>query len=279
MCQLLTPLLMWLILHSCNIQKSQPAQPPPPPPPPGSFAKWNNESSRAAKEIKDNKKVHFNLETLNTRRLLARVVSEGAQSTSGSSSGAGPAPSGSRVSRVCENGGPVPLQPLPSSPLHSTEPPKEGELEELQEKIEEIRGQLRDALARRAELQTALAKERAAAVIPLTQEGPPTVTATICRSLVKDLEGKRWCCRFQPSSRGDDVTKASFFFFYIDPKAFTDVQNLLQSSCYCIIRLWDTIMLTRTAMRHRFGCFLKKFRTPAPHHEDPKEKCSHAAEV
>lgn len=92
---------------------------------------------------------------------------------------------------MCENGGPVPLQPLPSSPLHLTDPPKDGELEELQEKIEEIRGQLRDALARRAQLQTALAKERAAAVIPLTQEGPPTVTATICRSLVKDLEGKR----------------------------------------------------------------------------------------
>lgn len=92
---------------------------------------------------------------------------------------------------MCENGGPVPLQPLPSSPAHPTDPPKDGELEELQEKIEEIRGQLREALARRAQLQTALAKERAAAVIPLTQEGPPTVTATICRSLVKDLEGKR----------------------------------------------------------------------------------------
>ncbi|XP_017333106.1 glutamate receptor ionotropic, NMDA 3B [Ictalurus punctatus] len=177
---------------SCNIQKSQPVQPPPPPPP-GSFAKWNNESSRAAKELKDNKRVHFNLETLNTRRLLARVIAEGGQGASGSASGAGAGsvPGGSQVSRACENGGPAPLQQLPSSPPHSTDPPKDGELEQLQEKIEEIRGQLRDALARRAQLQTALAKERAAAVIPLSQEGPPTVTATICRSLVKDLEGKR----------------------------------------------------------------------------------------
>lgn len=179
-----------MILHSCNIHKSQPVQPPPPPPP-GSFAKWNNESSRAAKELKDNKRVHFNLETLNTRRLLARVIAEGGQGASGSASGAGSVPSGSQVARACENGGPAPLQPLPSSPPHSTDPPKDGELEQLQEKIEEIRGQLREALARRAQLQTALAKERAAAVVPLSQEGPPTVTATICRSLVKDLEGKR----------------------------------------------------------------------------------------
>lgn len=189
-------IIIIIILYSCNIQKSQPAQPPPPPTP-GSFAKWNNESNRAAKELKDNKRVHFNLETLNTRRLLARVIAEGGQGTSGSASGAGSrsgsesVPSESRVTRVCENGGPVPLRPLPSSPPHPIDPPKDGELEELQEKIEEIRGQLKDALARRAQLQTALAKERAAAVIPLTQEGPPTVTATICRSLVKDMEGKR----------------------------------------------------------------------------------------
>lgn len=186
---------------SCNIQKSQPAQPPPPPAP-GSFAKWNNESNQADKEIKDNKRVHFNLETLNTRRLLARIVTEAGQGTSGSGAGtntgsglgSGSASSGSLLSRVCENGGPVPLRPttpLPSTSPGLTNPSREGELEELQVKIEEIRGQLRDALARRAQLQTALTKERAATVTTLTTEGPPTVTATICRSLVKDLEGKR----------------------------------------------------------------------------------------
>ncbi|KAL6469247.1 hypothetical protein MHYP_G00227710 [Metynnis hypsauchen] len=152
---------------SCNIQKAQPPQPQAPASA-VSFAKWNNASSQAAKEAKeakDNKRVHFNLETLNTRRLLARVVAEG-----------------------------VPLRPttpLPSSPPCLTSPPREGELEELQEKIEEIRGQLRTALARRAQLQTALAKERAATVTPATPEAPPTVTATICRSLVKDSEGER----------------------------------------------------------------------------------------
>uniref|UniRef100_W5LHP6 Glutamate receptor n=1 Tax=Astyanax mexicanus TaxID=7994 RepID=W5LHP6_ASTMX len=191
---------------SCNIQKAQPPQPPPPAST-MSFAKWNNASSEAAKETKDNKRVHFNLETLNTRRLLARVVAEGGQGSSGSGSGSG-APSGSAsssgtastgslLSRVCENGGPVPLRPttpLPSSPPSLASPPQDGELEELQEKIEEIRGQLRAALARRAQLQTALAKERAAVVTTVTSvtsEAPPTVTATICRSLVKDLEGKR----------------------------------------------------------------------------------------
>lgn len=221
-------LLIWFILRSCNIQKTQPAQPPPPPAP-GSFAKWNNESSQAVKDLKDNKRVHFNLETLNTRRLLARVVAEGGQGTSGSASGArpvsasAPAPSGSQVPRVCENGGPVPLQTLPSAPPQAIDPPKDGELEELQEKIEEIRSQLRDALARRAQLQTALAKERAAATIPLTQEGPPTVTATICRSLVKDLEEKRWCCRFRHGCKGNNAMNDSRHpVFDIDPKAFTD---------------------------------------------------------
>ncbi|XP_066503093.1 glutamate receptor ionotropic, NMDA 3B [Hoplias malabaricus] len=192
---------------SCNIKKAQPPQAPAPAPA-VSFAKWNNASREAAKETKDNKKVHFNLETLNTRRLLARVVAEGGQSSSGSGSGTGSGSgpgtgagassgtpsSGSLLSRVCENGGPVPLRPtthLPSSPPPVTSPPRDGELEELQEKIEEIRGQLRTALARRAQLQTALAKERAAAITTATPEAPPTVTATICRSLVKDSEGKR----------------------------------------------------------------------------------------
>lgn len=36
----------------------------------------------------------------------------------------------------------------------------------------------------------------------------------------------------------------------IDPKAFTDAENPLQSSCYCIIRLRGTVMLMRTATGH-----------------------------
>ncbi|XP_026852596.2 glutamate receptor ionotropic, NMDA 3B [Electrophorus electricus] len=179
---------------SCNIQKSQSPQPQAPPPT-RSFAKWNNESKQTAKEPKDNKRVHFNLETLNTRRLLARVVAEGGQGGSSSSSGSGSAPDGNQLLRSCENGGPAPLQPTKPLPLSLpglATLPKNGELEELQEKIEEIRGQLKEALARRAQLQTALAKERAAAAVTLVTPGaPPTVTATICRSLVKDSEGKR----------------------------------------------------------------------------------------
>uniref|UniRef100_A0A4W4HSK9 Glutamate receptor n=1 Tax=Electrophorus electricus TaxID=8005 RepID=A0A4W4HSK9_ELEEL len=152
-------------------------------------------SKQTAKEPKDNKRVHFNLETLNTRRLLARVVAEGGQGGSSSSSGSGSAPDGNQLLRSCENGGPAPLQPTKPLPLSLpglATLPKNGELEELQEKIEEIRGQLKEALARRAQLQTALAKERAAAAVTLVTPGaPPTVTATICRSLVKDSEGKR----------------------------------------------------------------------------------------
>ncbi|XP_026077830.1 glutamate receptor ionotropic, NMDA 3A-like [Carassius auratus] len=166
---------------SCNIQKAQP-HPPPPPAPLGSFNRWNNESTKAVQEPKDNKRVHFNLETLNTRRLLTRVISEGGQasSTSALSSSAG-----SLLTRVCENGGPV--QRPASSTVRSSSPSRESELEELQAKIEEIRGHLKAALARRAELQTTLAKERAAATVaPATTAAPPTVTATICPALTKE---------------------------------------------------------------------------------------------
>ncbi|KTF87890.1 hypothetical protein cypCar_00001640, partial [Cyprinus carpio] len=166
---------------SCNIQKAQP-HPPPPPAPLGSFARWNNESTKAAQEPKDNKRVHFNLETLNTRRLLPRVMSEGGQasSTSALSSGAG-----SLLARVCENGGPV--QRPASTTVRSSSPSRESELEELQAKIEEIREHLKAALARRAELQTTLTKERVAATVALaTTAAPPTVTATICPALTKE---------------------------------------------------------------------------------------------
>ncbi|XP_065097758.1 glutamate receptor ionotropic, NMDA 3B [Paramisgurnus dabryanus] len=163
---------------SCNIQKAQP-NPPPPPAPLGSFARWNNESTKAAEEPKDNKRVHFNLETLNTRCLLPRVMGEGGQGSSASFR-SGP---GSLLARVCENGGPV-ARPTPSA--SSSNPAEEGELEELQTKIEEIRENLKAALARRAELQTTLAKERAAAAVVTGTTAPPTVTATICPALTKE---------------------------------------------------------------------------------------------
>ncbi|XP_048028216.1 glutamate receptor ionotropic, NMDA 3B [Megalobrama amblycephala] len=163
---------------SCNIQKAQP-HPPPPAAPLGSFARWNNESTKVTQEPKDNKRVHFNLETLNSRRLLTRVVSEGGQASSASALSSG---AGSLLARVCENGGPI---QQPTSSVRSSSPSRDGELEELQAKIEEIRGHLKAALARRAELQTTLAKERVAAA-PLTTAAPPTVTATICPALTKE---------------------------------------------------------------------------------------------
>ncbi|KAK7119674.1 hypothetical protein R3I94_021488 [Phoxinus phoxinus] len=163
---------------SCNIQKAQP-HPPPPAAPLGSFARWNNESTKAEEEPKDNKRVHFNLETLNTRRLLTRVMTEGGQASSSSALSSG---AGSLLARVCENGGPT---QQPTSSVRSSSPSRDGELEELQVKIEEIRGNLKAALARRAELQTTLAKERAA-VATANTVAPPTVTATICPALTKE---------------------------------------------------------------------------------------------
>ncbi|KAJ8374768.1 hypothetical protein SKAU_G00053480 [Synaphobranchus kaupii] len=101
---------------SCNIQK------------------WNNESSGASQDAKDNKRVHFNLETLNSRRLLARAAPEGERGRA-------------RLSL-------------------------DGELQELQGRIEVIREQLKAALARRAELQTSMAKEKANLVQTVTEIPP-----------------------------------------------------------------------------------------------------------
>uniref|UniRef100_A0A3P8S1E8 Glutamate receptor n=1 Tax=Amphiprion percula TaxID=161767 RepID=A0A3P8S1E8_AMPPE len=73
----------------CNLQKSPPA-----PPVPGASAKWNNEMTKdaavaAAADARDFKRVHFNLETLNTRRLLARIASSDAKA--GGAEAEGPA--------------------------------------------------------------------------------------------------------------------------------------------------------------------------------------------
>lgn len=102
-------------------------------------------------------------------------MSDGGQASSSSALSSG---AGSLLARVCENGG-------PTSSVRSSSPSRDGELEELQVKIEEIRGHLKAALARRAELQTTLAKERAA-VATATAVAPPTVTATICPALTKE---------------------------------------------------------------------------------------------
>ncbi|XP_005923029.1 glutamate receptor ionotropic, NMDA 3B [Haplochromis burtoni] len=206
---------------SCNLHKSQP---PRAPPAPGASAKWNNETSKdadaaataaAAKDARDFKRVHFNLETLNTRRLLARLAVSEAKGGSAMAEREGPAkPKAGPNSRLCENGGPAAsftnrLLTLPSSsssarlnasappptaaalsppatstpapvtiappasdapPRVAVAPPRPGELEELEEEIEQMREKLRTALARRAEIQTTLTK--------------PTVTVTSAPSSV-----------------------------------------------------------------------------------------------
>ncbi|KAJ8342010.1 hypothetical protein SKAU_G00319380 [Synaphobranchus kaupii] len=132
---------------SGNVQKAptQPPVPPPPPPPLGATATWSTE--RAPPGQKDAKRVHFNLETLNSRRLLTH-----------------PGPGEEPVA-----GGPPPPAPV-----------REAELEELQERIERFRAQLREALARRAELQTSLAKQRADP--PTATDGPSPGPAPIANT-------------------------------------------------------------------------------------------------
>ncbi|KAL7397070.1 hypothetical protein ABVT39_016420 [Epinephelus coioides] len=102
---------------SCNLQKPQPTTGPPAPPRPGASAKWNNEAIKEAataataaipKDARDFKRVHFNLETLNTRRLLARIATSEAKGGWAKPEGEGPAKlKAGPNSKLCENGGPA----------------------------------------------------------------------------------------------------------------------------------------------------------------------------
>ncbi|KAM7387849.1 hypothetical protein PAMP_024061 [Pampus punctatissimus] len=204
---------------SCNLQKAQPPPGPPAPPAPGASAKWNNETSKdadaaaaaaaaAAKDGRDFKRVHFNLETLNTRRLLARIAASEVKPGGAKGGGEGPAkPKAGPTSRLCENGGPAAslaslVLSLPSSSSSSTSarpnssatpsanvatppavvspppadvaPPRPGELQELQEQIEQMREKLKTALARRAEIQTSMTKP----IATVTANNPTSVPTT-----------------------------------------------------------------------------------------------------
>ncbi|XP_059198028.1 glutamate receptor ionotropic, NMDA 3B [Centropristis striata] len=192
---------------SCNLEKSQPPPGPPAPPPPGASAKWNNEASKdaaataAVKDARDFKRVHFNLETLNTRRLLARMATSEAKVGGAKPESDGPPrPKAGPNSRLCENGGPAaslaslvlampssskpkPFAPPPvavttppavvAPPPKPVDPPRPGELQELQEEIEQMRERLRTALARRAEIQTTLSTPA-----DTVTNNPSTVTTT-----------------------------------------------------------------------------------------------------
>ncbi|XP_070765115.1 glutamate receptor ionotropic, NMDA 3B [Enoplosus armatus] len=211
---------------SCNLQKPQPPLGPPAPPAPGASAKWNNETRKDAaaaatdaKDTRDFKRVHFNLETLNTRRLLARIATSDAKGGRAKCEGEGAANLRAGTnSRLCENGGPASslaslVLSLPSSSSSSSSssaqpnisvpptgmeapppavvppntmaaapaPPQPGELQELQEQIEQMREKLRTALARRAEIQTTLAKPVATVTNTTTTitTGAPPTSATV----------------------------------------------------------------------------------------------------
>lgn len=171
--------------ESCNIHR---LQPPPASPQPSSAATstttaWNNQSARASRESgKDSKRVHFNLETLNSYRLQAPP--------SGPERGLRRGLVGSPPTQLCENGGPalslVLSPPSGSSSLSSTSGSSqwEGELQELQGRIEEFRGQLRAALARRAELQNSLEREKASCRVRVVVEPTTSTNSTAERPLL-----------------------------------------------------------------------------------------------
>ncbi|XP_042339956.1 glutamate receptor ionotropic, NMDA 3B [Plectropomus leopardus] len=219
---------------SCNLQKPPGPSGPNAAPAAGISAKWNNEASKDAaaaaaaaaataaaaipKDARDFKRVHFNLETLNTRRLLARIATSEAKGCRAKPEGEGPSkPRAGPNSRLCENGGPAAslaslVLSLPSSsassatkqkpsarppaaaarppaavvsppatkspPPEEVVPPRPGELEELQEEIEQMRERLRTALARRAEIQTTLTKPAEAATNNLSSVTTATTSTT-----------------------------------------------------------------------------------------------------
>ncbi|KAM9848819.1 glutamate receptor ionotropic, NMDA 3B [Aulostomus maculatus] len=201
---------------SFNPQKSQPPTGNPCPPTLPALqasSEWNNSTkmaapATAAKAGQDFKRVHFNLETLNTRRLLGCLATSDAKAGGVTVEREGPVKARVGPTSIgCENGGPfaslaglvlslptastnlnTPAPRLASAapPSVTVAPPLPGELLELQEQIEQMREQLRTALARRAEIQTSLAKPATRAMadnpppVPMVTaaaaEGPPTVT-------------------------------------------------------------------------------------------------------
>lgn len=197
---------------SSNLQKA----------PPTSSTVLNNQCEKdaaiaataaAVKDGRDFKRVHFSLETLNTRRLLARLGSaeqkvggakpdsdDGGRCENGGPP-APPAPSLASLLRKLPSAPPIPASSNQSRaapaavapPPAPAAPPRPGELQHLQQEIEEMRERLRAALARRAELQTAVATPTggtsvatptrvALATVSATQ-APPTATAAPAKPL------------------------------------------------------------------------------------------------
>ncbi|KAM9355448.1 glutamate receptor ionotropic, NMDA 3B-like [Pholidichthys leucotaenia] len=168
------------ISDNCTLHRKQ-HQPPPPSPPtslPASTTAGGTNNSSPSHEPKE-KRVHFDLDTLHSYRLRTHTASvrgrPGMVGRAGLGLGGfglgnlGGFTSPPQIS-LHANGGPV--STLASTGLVLSPPGSraaqtslwEGELQELQGKIETFRTQLREALARRAEIQTSLERERSGLV-------------------------------------------------------------------------------------------------------------------
>ncbi|XP_008397399.1 glutamate receptor ionotropic, NMDA 3B-like isoform X2 [Poecilia reticulata] len=168
------------ISENCTLHRKQ-HQPSPPSPPtslPASTTAGETGSSSPSHEPKE-KRVHFDLDTLHSYRLRTHTASvRGRPGMVGRPGlglgGFGFGSLGSFTSppqiNLHVNGGPVSTLAstgLVLSPLGNRATQTslwEGELQELQVKIETFRNQLREALARRAEIQTSLDRERSGLV-------------------------------------------------------------------------------------------------------------------
>ncbi|XP_061700227.1 glutamate receptor ionotropic, NMDA 3B [Syngnathoides biaculeatus] len=160
------------ISENCSLHRKQHQKPPPASPakslPASSSAADGGSSSSPSHEPKE-KRVHFDLDTLHSYRLRTHTASvrgrPGMVGRPGLGLGGLGLP-GLGSLGLQANGGPVSAlasSGLVLSPLAGRDGQTsvwEGELRELQEKIEIFRNQLREALARRAEIQTSLERER-----------------------------------------------------------------------------------------------------------------------
>lgn len=169
------------ISENCTLHRKQ-HQPPPPSPPtslPASSTAGDTVTSSSPSHEPKEKRVHFDLETLHSYRLRTHTASvRGRPGMVGRPGlglgGLGLGSFGSFTSppqiSLHANGGPASALAstgLVLSPLGSRAAQTslwEGELQELQGKIETFRTQLREALARRAEIQSSLERERSGLV-------------------------------------------------------------------------------------------------------------------
>lgn len=169
------------ISENCTLHRKQHQQPPPPSPPTFVDASAGDGGgggcSSPSHEPKE-KRVHFDLETLHSYRLRTHTASVRGRPGMVGRPGLGLGGLGLGLGSLGRfssppsislhaNGGPV--STLASSGLvlgsrASQTSMWEGELQDLQGKIEMFRTQLREALARRAEIQTSLERERSGLV-------------------------------------------------------------------------------------------------------------------